>query len=112
MAGGGRALDPVADSPIGLTLAEGKTILAGLQARLVDAQAVGYCAARRKCGCCGSDRALKAWRQRRLVTLFGTIDLRAPLFTPCRCGIASRCHLSPLSEILPHRCTPEFLCRE
>jgi hypothetical protein len=30
MAGGGRALDPLAGSPIGLTLAEGKTILAGL----------------------------------------------------------------------------------
>jgi hypothetical protein len=41
------------------------------------------------------------------VSLFGTIDLRAPLFKPCRCGIASRRHLSPLSEIMPDRCTPE-----
>jgi hypothetical protein len=36
-----------ADSPIGLTLAEGKTILAAVQARLMEAQANAYCAARR-----------------------------------------------------------------
>jgi hypothetical protein len=108
VAGGGRTLDPLADSPIGLTLAEGKTILAALQARLVEAQAAAYCAARRKCGHCGCARRQKDWRRRRLVTLFGTIDLRAPRFKPCRCGVASRRHLSPLSEIMPDRCTPEF----
>jgi hypothetical protein len=34
VSGGGRPVDPLADSPIGLTLAEGKTILAIAQARL------------------------------------------------------------------------------
>jgi hypothetical protein len=32
VAGGDRPVDPLADSPIGLTLAERKTILAGVQA--------------------------------------------------------------------------------
>jgi hypothetical protein len=108
MASGGRPVDPLADSPIGLTLAEGKTILATVQARLVDAQAAAYCAARRRCGHCAAARALKGWRRRRLVTLFGRVELRAPLFKPCRCGVASRRHLSPLSEIMPDRCTAEF----
>jgi hypothetical protein len=108
VSGGGRPIDPLADSPIGLTLAEGKTILATLQARLVEAQADAYCAARRQCGHCGSSRAMKGWRRRRLVTLFGTVELPAPRFKPCRCGVASRQHLSPLSEVMPDRCTPEF----
>jgi hypothetical protein len=42
------------------------------------------------------------------VTLFGAIDLQAPVFKPCRCGVACRRYLSPLSEIMPDRCTPEF----
>jgi hypothetical protein len=108
VSGGGRPVDPLADSPVGLTLVEGKTILGVAQARLVEAQAAAYCAARRQCGHCGGSRALKGWRRRRLVTLFGTIDLRAPVFKPCRCGVACRRYLSPLSEIMPDPCTPEF----
>jgi hypothetical protein len=42
VSGGGRPVDPLADSPIRLTLAEGKTILAIAQARLVEAQAAAY----------------------------------------------------------------------
>jgi hypothetical protein len=108
VAGGERAVDPLADSPIGLTLGEGKTILAVVQARLVEAQAAAYCAARRQCGHCGCARGQKDWRRRRLVTLFGTIEVVAPRFKPCRCGVASRRHLNPLSELMPDRCTPEF----
>jgi hypothetical protein len=108
VSGGGRPVDPLADSPIGLTLAEGKAMLAAAQARLVEAQAAAYCAARRQCGHCRDARPLKGWRRRRLVTLFGTIDVRAPVFKPCRCGVACRRYLSPLSEIMPDRCTPEF----
>jgi hypothetical protein len=77
IADSGRPVDPLADSPIGLTLAEGKTLLARLHALLVDAQAAAYCGARRQCGHCGRARAVKAWLRRRLVTLFGTVDLRA-----------------------------------
>src|SRR6202012_6055775 len=45
---------------------------------------------------------------RRLVSLFGTVDVRAPRFTPCRCAVTCRRTLSPVSEIMPDRCTPEY----
>jgi hypothetical protein len=111
--GGGRSsVDHLTEKTIGLTLAEGKAILGALQTRLVEAQALAYCAARRRCRHCGRMRPLKEWRRRRLATLFGTVDLAAPRFKPCRCGVASRRYLNPLSEFLPDRCTPEFLCHE
>jgi hypothetical protein len=38
VSGGGRPVDPLADSPVGLTLVEGKTILGVPRARLVEAR--------------------------------------------------------------------------
>jgi hypothetical protein len=107
LTGDRRVADLSADT-VGLTLAEGKSALASLQAGLIQAQGEAYSDARRRCLYCDRDRALKEWRVRRLVTLFGTVELPAPRFKPCRCGVASRRHLSPLAEIMPDCCTPEF----
>jgi hypothetical protein len=43
-----------------------------------------------------------------LVSLFGVAAVRAPRFGPCRCGIACRRSLTPVAEIMPDRCTPEY----
>jgi hypothetical protein len=40
--------------------------------------------------------------------LFGTVEVRAPRFEPCRCGVSLRTILSPVKEIMPDRCTPEY----
>jgi hypothetical protein len=40
--------------------------------------------------------------------LFGTVEIRAPRFDPCRCGVTLRTILSPVKEIMPDRCTPEY----
>jgi hypothetical protein len=53
-------------------------------------------------------RPLKDLRSRRLVSLFGTVEVRAPRFTPCRCAVTCRRTLSPAAEIMPDRCTPEY----
>jgi hypothetical protein len=81
---------PNAISPdsIGLTLAESKSVLAAVQAKLVQAQAQEYCDLRRKCSYCGTFRGLKDWRQRRLTTLFGIVELKASRFNSCRCGVS------------------------
>jgi hypothetical protein len=42
------------------------------------------------------------------VSLFGTVEVRAPRFTPCRCAVTCRRTLNPIAEILPDRCTPEY----
>jgi hypothetical protein len=42
IASGDRPVDPLADSPIGPTVGEGKTILAGVRARPVEAEAAAF----------------------------------------------------------------------
>jgi hypothetical protein len=93
---------------IGLTMAEGKLTLAGLQRHLVQAQAEEYCRSRRRCDYCGAQRPLKDFRRRRLTSLYGIVEVRAPRFDPCRCGVASRRTITPIAEIMPDRCTPEY----
>jgi hypothetical protein len=108
MVTGSRPIDGSFPETIGLTLAEGKSILAAMQTQLVQAQADEYCQHRRKCAHCGSRLAIKDWRTRRLTTLFGVVQVEAPRFNPCRCGVASRRIVSPLAEIMPDRCTQEY----
>ena len=47
-------------------------------------------------------------KDRRLTSLFGVVEVRAPRFGPCRCGVASRRTITPAAEIMPDRCTPEY----
>ena len=105
---GHRPMNAMSPAAIGLTLAEGKSVLAAMQTELVQAQADGYCQHRRICSHCGSLRAVKDWRTRQLMTLFGAVQVEATRFNPCRCGVASRRIVSPLVEMMPDRCTPEY----
>jgi hypothetical protein len=93
---------------VGLTLADGKQTLAALQDHLVQAQTEEYWRQRRRCSHCGSQRPLKDVRARRLLSLFGTVEVRAPRFSPCRCAVTRRHTLNPIAEIMPDRCTPEY----
>jgi len=108
MVTGDRPTNATSPETIGLTLAESKSVLAAMQTQLVQAQVDGYCRHRRKCAHCGSRRAIKDWRTRQLTTLFGVVEVEAPRFNPCRCGVASRRIVSPLAEIMPDRCTQEY----
>ena len=94
--------------PLGLTLDDGRTLLAGVQRHLVQARVAEYSALRRRCSHCRGLRPLKDTRTRRLNSLFGTLEVLAPRFKPCRCAIAVQSTLSPASELMPDRCTPEY----
>ena len=106
--GGGARIDEYSPRTVGLTLAEGKLVLAGLQHDLVQAQTEDHCCRRRRCQRCGTPRPIKDKRSRRLVSLFGTVTVSAPRFEACRCAVTYRQTLSPISEIMPDRCTPEY----
>ena len=93
---------------LGLGLEEGKAILAAVQRHLVAAQVDEHCRSRRRCDRCGAPRPLKDLRPRRLTSLFGVVELRAPRFGPCRCGVACRRAITPVAEVMPDRCTPEY----
>ena len=107
---GGHDTAECSATTVGLTLADGKRILAALQHDLVRAQAEEYCRQRRVCSHCRSQRPLKDVRARRLASLFGTVEVRAPRFLPCRCAVTRRHTLNPVAEIMPDRCTPEYEC--
>ena len=94
--------------PLGLTLDDGKMVLAGVERHLVRGRVAEYSALRRRCSHCQSLRPLKDTRARRLNSLFGTVEVPAPRFKPCRCAIRERSTLSPASELMPDRCTPEY----
>ena len=72
--------------PLGLTLDDGKALLAGVQRYLVQARVCEYCAVRRRCPRCRRPRALKDTRTRRLNSLFGTIEVPAARFNPAMRG--------------------------
>ncbi len=105
---GGSTTTACSAATLGLTLAEAKEILAGLQRDLVQAQTEEHCQSRRRCPRCGAQRPLKDRRPRRLRSLFGVVEVHAPRFTPCRCSQTRREILSPVVEIMPDQCTPEY----
>ena len=93
---------------LGLTQAQAKQLLAELQRHLVQAQTEEYCRSRRRCPRCGVQRPLKDRRPRQLRSLFGVVTVHAPRFVPCRCSVGQRQTLSPVGEIMPDRCTPDY----
>jgi hypothetical protein len=105
---GGCATMEYSPETVGLTIAEGKEVLAGLQRHLVKARTAEHGRSRRDCARCGAQRPLKDTRRRRLTSLFGVVEVHAPRFGPCRCGVASRRTITPVAEIMPDRCTPEY----
>ena len=105
---GGSTMTDCSAATLGLTLVEAKAVLAGLQRHLVQAQTEEHCQARRRCPRCGWQRPLKDRRRRRLRSLFGTVEVRAPRFGPCHCSVTLRTTISPVTEIMPDRCTPEY----
>ena len=105
---GGRPPAGHSAATLGLGLAEGKALLAALQRHLVAAQVDEHCRNRRRCDRCGAQRPLKDLRPRRLTSLFGVVAVQAPRFGPCRCGVACRRSITPVAEVMPDRCTPEY----
>lgn len=92
----------------GLTQPQAKQLPAELQRHLVQAQTEKYCRSRRHCPQCGVQRPLKDRRPRQLRSLFGVVTVHVPRFAPCRGNVGQRQTLSPVGEIMPDRCTPEY----
>ncbi len=79
--------DDLADlATLGLTLAEGKRLLAGLQREIVAAQARLHATRRPECRGCGDVCWVKDYRQHATATLFGQVTVRLPRFRCAGCG--------------------------
>ena len=81
--------DDLADlAALGLTLAEGKRPLAGVQREIVAAQARLHAMRRPECRGCGAVYRVKDYRQHAIATLFGQVTVRLPRFRCAGCGAA------------------------
>src|SRR5689334_4433146 len=97
---------------LGLSLAEAKTLLAGIQQRLVTAQAASFAARHRGCPVCGRPRRSKGPSPIVFRTAFGTVPLASPRFHRCRCQPADPKTVSPLTELFTEHTAPELLYLE
>src|SRR4051812_49157956 len=65
---------------LGLTMAEGKQLLAGVQQELVAAQARRHAVRRPACRSCSTTCRVKDYRQHAIATLFGQVAVRLPRY--------------------------------
>jgi hypothetical protein len=111
---------------LGLTLAEGKLVLAGLQQAIVAAQAESHAVRRPDCRRCGEVCRLKDYRDHAVATLFGQVTLRLPRFRCAGCGGSeaghawpSHCRSTPeldqlqahLSALMPYRVAADVVAQ-
>jgi hypothetical protein len=98
-------------SKLGLTLAEGRSLLAEVQSALVSQQVSSWLSANSHCRRCGSALSHKDSRSIVVRTVFGKMALTSPRLLSCACETApgaDRHSTSPLCKALSRRVTPEL----
>lgn len=97
---------------LGLSLAEGKTLLAATQQRVIERQTAGWLEQRRHCARCGRRLPVKDSFPIAFRTLFGTVGLASPRLRRCRCTTVGAATVSPLQELIGGHVAPERLYLE
>ncbi|WP_246252805.1 ISKra4 family transposase [Allomesorhizobium camelthorni] len=98
------------DGDFGLSINDGKKIMATLQTAVVTQEAEAYTLFRRVCPDCHTFRPVKDYTTRRIRTVFGTVEVRNPRWMLCRdCHPGMDAAFAPLKEICPDRATPELM---
>ncbi len=97
---------------LGLTLVEGKDLLAKMQEQMVYHQVAGYIQQHLHCANCGSAHSFKDSKNISFRTPFGKLKLNSPRFYNCTCEPQTKKSFSPLAATLPERISPELLYLE
>jgi hypothetical protein len=97
---------------LGLTLAEAKAMLHGMQQTVVTEQIAECLAQFKTCPHCGAHRNRKGEHPIVYRTLFGKLNLISPRFYDCACQNQGRHSSSPLAQLLTTHCAPELLYLE
>ena len=79
---------------LGLTLAEARSILAGIEQRVVEQQAAEFMAQQRICSHCGHERSWKGRHHIVFRTPFGKLRLESPRLYHCQCESDDRTSFS------------------
>ncbi|MGH7273851.1 MAG: ISKra4 family transposase, partial [Nitrospiria bacterium] len=93
---------------LGLTLAEGKQLLAKVQQGVVQQQVETSMAQQQHCPHCRKKHTLKDYKPLTIRTVFGKFQLKSPRFYTCPCQAQKKHSFSPLASQLPERTTPEL----
>ena len=105
-----KSWDRLFDGEIGLSVEDGKKIMAALQTAVLSQEADAYTLFRRVCPDCGVLRPVKDYTTRRIRTVFGTVEVRNPRWMLCRdCHPGLAFAFAPLLEICPDRATSELI---
>jgi hypothetical protein len=94
---------------LGLTLAEAKGLLQGLQQTMVSQQIVELIEDNICCPSCDKPRSRKGKHEIVYRTLFGKLKLESPRYYECRCEERNKGSVSPLAELLKERTSPELI---
>jgi hypothetical protein len=97
---------------VGLTIAEAKALLTGLQQRIVERLIASFLATRRHCQVCGQALRTKGHHSLTFRTLFGTIRLNSLRLRQCGCTPDETATFSPLTQLLSEHTAPELLFME
>ena len=99
---------PLRPDTLGLSLAEARPILAGLERTMAEGQVAEFVAQGQRCARCGRERACKGHHQIVFRTPFGKLKLDSPQLYRCPCEAQGTKSVSPLVELLPERTSPEL----
>lgn len=99
---------PLRASELGLSLAEAKSLLHGMQQSMVAEQVDQYLGQFKICTLCGAARTKKGQHTVVYRTLFGKLNLHSPRLYDCPCQSHGRRSSSPLSKLLTSHCAPEL----
>ena len=93
---------------IGLSLAEGKTLLQTVQQEFAMAQIQQFCELRRTCRACGAPRRRHDSHCSELKTTLGKVFYCRERWKACDCGADESRYVSPLKNYLPESSTGEL----
>ncbi|MGB8416914.1 hypothetical protein [Paraburkholderia sp.] len=96
---------------LGLTLAEGQSLLAKVQTGLISKQVKQWLSGQTHCQSCGAALKHKDSRSTVLRAVYGKVTVKSPRLWSCACQGAAQTPqrvVHPLSKTLPRRVTPEL----
>jgi hypothetical protein len=98
---------------LGLTIADGKALMAGVQQRVVNAQVASWAEQHRCCEACGARRRSKGSHPVVFLTLYGDVEIASPRLHRCPCqSPVGPATVSPLRKLLLDYVAPERLYLE
>jgi hypothetical protein len=97
---------------LGLTVAEGKTLLSAVQACVVEEQAQAHLAQHRACAACGKPHRSKEARRSTVHTVFGSVPVPNPRWHRCACQPIGTKTFRPTAQWLTGHTSPDLLYLE